>query len=59
MISVPKFEVRLTRTAWRDLSGVMEWSVKEFGKRGALRYDALVKQALRPGHTIFRSAARG
>lgn len=25
----------------------MEWSVKEFGNRTALRYDALIKQALK------------
>jgi toxin ParE1/3/4 len=25
----------------------MEWSLKEFGERAALRYDALIKQALR------------
>ena len=47
MARAPKYEVRLTHTALRDLSGVMEWSVKEFGERAALRYDALIKQALR------------
>ena len=31
----------------RDLSGVMEWTVKEFGARAARRYDALIKQALK------------
>jgi toxin ParE1/3/4 len=43
----PKYEVRLTGTAQRDLASVMAWSVKEFGERAALRYDALIKQALK------------
>jgi len=42
-----KHEVRLTSPAQRDLSGVMEWTVREFGPRAALRYDALIKQALK------------
>ena len=48
-------DVRLTGTAQRDLSGVMEWTVnalstlapQEFGERAARRYDALIKQALK------------
>lgn len=44
---VPKYQVRLTRTAKRDLSSVMERSSQEFGERAALRYDALIKQALK------------
>ena len=54
-----KHEVRLTDPAKRDLSSVMEWTVKKFGERAAIRYDALIKQALkdisadpeRPGST--------
>ena len=42
-----KYEVRLTGTAKRDLSHVMAWTVQEFGERAALRYDALIKQALK------------
>ena len=42
-----KQEVRLTGPAQRDLSVVMEWTVKEFGARAALGYDALIKQALK------------
>lgn len=42
-----KHDVRLVGTAKRDLSEVMEWTAKEFGSRAALRYDALIKQALR------------
>jgi toxin ParE1/3/4 len=42
-----KLEIRLTGPAQRDLSIVMEWTVKEFGLRAALRYDALIKQALK------------
>ena len=43
----PGNRVYLTLTARADLFRVMEWSVKEFGDRAALRYDALIKQALR------------
>ena len=39
--------VLLTGTAQRDLSAVMAWSEREFGERAALRYDALIKQALK------------
>lgn len=39
--------MRLTGPAKRDLSGLMEWTVQEFGERAALRYDALIKQALK------------
>jgi toxin ParE1/3/4 len=42
-----KREVRLTGPAKRDLSDVMEWTVKKFGGRAAIRYDALIKQALK------------
>jgi toxin ParE1/3/4 len=42
-----KHDVRLTIPAQRDLSGVMEWTVNEFGGQAALRYDALIKQALK------------
>ena len=42
-----KYEVRLTGPAKRDLSGLMEWTVREFGERAAIRYDTLIKQALK------------
>ena len=47
MTKPKKREVRLTSSAKRDLSDVMEWTVEEFGVRAALRYDALIKQALK------------
>ncbi len=47
MAKSSKYEVRLTDTAKRDLSNVMEWTVEEFGERAALRYDVLIKQALK------------
>ena len=42
-----KYTVRLTGPAKRDLSGLMEWTAQEFGERAALRYDTLIKQALK------------
>jgi toxin ParE1/3/4 len=42
-----KYDVRLTGPAKRDLSGLMEWTVQEFGEGAALRYDTLIKQALK------------
>ena len=39
--------MRLTGPAKLDLSGLMEWTVREFGERAALRYDTLIKQALK------------
>ena len=47
MAKTPPKHVRLTSPAQRDLSGVMEWTVQQFGERAALRYDALIKQALK------------
>lgn len=54
-----RWPVRLTATAQRELAAVMEWSAEQFGARAALRYDALITQALkdlsadpeRPGST--------
>ncbi len=43
----PTREVRLTGAARRDLLAVLTWSMKEFGERAALCYDALIKQALK------------
>ncbi len=40
-------EIVLAASARRDLFVVMEWTVQEFGGRAALRYDALIKQALK------------
>ena len=42
-----KFDVRLTGPARRDLAGLMGWTIREFGERAALRYDSLIKQALK------------
>jgi toxin ParE1/3/4 len=42
-----KYDVRLTGPAKRDLSGLMKWTFREFGGRAALRYDILIKQALK------------
>ena len=39
--------MRITGTATRDLLGVLEWTVQEFGVEASLRYDALIKQALK------------
>ena len=41
-----KYEIRVTRTAGRDIVAVMNWSLKEYGEDAALRYDALITQAL-------------
>jgi toxin ParE1/3/4 len=42
-----RLEVRLTRTAQRDIKASLNWSRKEFGETAAKRYQALIKQALR------------
>ncbi len=41
------YEVHLAPAARRDLLAVMVWSVREFGQQAALRYDALIRQALK------------
>jgi len=46
-VGEPSHEVRLTGAARRDILAVLKWSMKEFGERAALRYDALIKQALK------------
>ena len=60
-------KLRLTRRARRDLAQVMEWTVKEFGERAPLRYDALIKLAFkdilenpeRPGSRARTELAQG
>lgn len=42
-----RIEVRLTRTAQRDVKGILNWSRREFGESAVARYKALIKQALR------------
>jgi toxin ParE1/3/4 len=42
-----RLEVRLTRTAQRDVKAILNWSRKEFGETAAARYKAPIKQALR------------
>ena len=48
---VPKrqspFEVRISLEARRDVRAILAWSEKEFGKKAALHYAALLTQALR------------
>jgi len=44
---VGSHQVRIARSARRDLIDILEWTAKEFGELAALRYDALLKQALR------------
>jgi toxin ParE1/3/4 len=43
----PPFKLRLSGRAGRDLVAIGEWSSKKFGEAAALRYQALVGQALR------------
>jgi len=43
----PRYQVRVTGAARRDMIDIMHWSLKEFGEDAALRYDALMTQALR------------
>jgi toxin ParE1/3/4 len=40
-------QVRFTRTAQRDVKGILNWSRKEFGEAAVARYKALLKQAVR------------
>ncbi|MGH9645884.1 MAG: type II toxin-antitoxin system RelE/ParE family toxin [Bryobacteraceae bacterium] len=42
-----KYTVRLTVPAIRDLTDVVKWTIQEFGEQAALRYDILIKQALK------------
>jgi len=42
-----RLEVRLARTAQRDVKAILNWSRREFGEAAAARYKALIKQALR------------
>lgn len=47
MAKRPRYQVRVTGAARRDMIDIMHWSLKEFGEDAALRYDALMTQALR------------
>jgi toxin ParE1/3/4 len=42
----PPFKLRLTGRARRDLVEIGDWSLNKFGEAAALRYEALVGQAL-------------
>jgi toxin ParE1/3/4 len=44
--SRPKYEVHVARAARRDIIAILDWRRKEFGEDAALRYDALMAQAL-------------
>ena len=46
MTKHPRYELRFTRAAQRDLVAVMGWSLQEFCENAALRYDAPLSQAL-------------
>ena len=39
-------QIHLSNPARRDLTAIAKWSLKEFGEEAALRYKALVRQAL-------------
>jgi toxin ParE1/3/4 len=41
-----RLEVRLSRTAQRDVKAILNWSRKEFGESAVARYGALIKQGL-------------
>ena len=43
----PPFEIRVSHEARRDVGAILDWTEKAFGKRAALRYEALLTQALR------------
>jgi toxin ParE1/3/4 len=43
----PPFEIRVSHEARRDIRAILEWTEQEFGKKAALRYAALLAQALR------------
>lgn len=43
----PQVQIDLTGPARRDLTAIVKWSFLEFGEAAALRYEALVHQALR------------
>jgi toxin ParE1/3/4 len=42
-----RLEVRISRTAQRDIKAILNWSRTEFGEAAADHYKALIKQALR------------
>lgn len=46
MAKRPRFEVRVTGPARRDIATILNWSRKEFGEAAALRYQVLIVQAL-------------
>ena len=43
----PRIQIDLTGPARRDLTAIVKWSFLELGEAAALRYEALVRQALR------------
>jgi toxin ParE1/3/4 len=40
-------KIQITRAAERDIAAIWNWSLKEFGEDAALRYHALMTQAVR------------
>ena len=42
----PRLQVHVTGPARRDIAAIVEWSFQEFGEAAALRYEALIFQAL-------------
>ena len=47
MTKRPRLQVHVTGPAKRDISTIVRWSLREFGEAAALRYEALILQALR------------
>ena len=43
----PPFDLHISPQARRDIGAILEWSEREFGKKAAVRYEALLVQALR------------
>lgn len=59
MTRTPRFELRLTVPARRDIAAILKKSLQAFGKAASVRYEMLIQQALtdiavdpfRPGST--------
>jgi toxin ParE1/3/4 len=42
-----RLEIDITGPARRDIAAIVKWSLREFGEAAAVRYEALISQALR------------
>ena len=47
MAKKPSLQIHVTGPARRDIAAIVKWSFREFGAAAALRYEALLKQAVR------------